>query len=344
MHATRLPIWWVCCLLLLMVACEEADEEAKSNNYKFVKPRHFPAPTYNFDKNPITKEGFELGKKLFFDPLLSKDNSVSCNSCHIQSTAFADAQQHPLSIGVDNRVGLRNAPPLTNLAFMPEFFWDGGVTHLDFVPINAIESPFEMDEKLASVVEKLNANDEYRQLFQMAFSVDEITSPLMLKALSQFMLLMVSANTPYDDYILGDVEALSKEEVEGLSLFRQKCGDCHSGELFTDFTYRNNGLNTDFKDQGRALITESENDVGKFRVPGLRNIARTAPYMHNAMFTSLEQVLDHYDNSIQHSPTLDPTLEKGISLTENEKSKIITFLNTLTDHDFRSDRRFMNQQ
>lgn len=335
---------WVC-LFAWLVGCIK-QEEALDNTYVFVKPANFPEPTYTFKNNPVTKEGFLLGRRLFFDPLLSRDGSVSCNNCHIQSTAFADAQQHPLSVGVDNRLGIRNAPALANLAFLPEFFWDGGVTHLDFVAINAIEASFEMDDKLENVVKKLNDHAEYPDLFQKAFGVEKVTSPYMLQALSQFMTMMVSANSRYDKHVRGEGEKLSADEQEGLNLFQVKCGSCHSGALFTDFSYRNNGLSTEFSDEGRARISEATQDIGKFRVPSLRNVALTAPYMHNAKFGTLEEVLNHYASGVKPSATLDALLKQdnrlGIAMTSNEQRKIIAFLRTLTDNDFRADKRFQN--
>ncbi|MEQ9166268.1 MAG: cytochrome c peroxidase, partial [Fulvivirga sp.] len=307
---TYLALCWVC---MLFVACSD-EEQVPDTTYTFVKPDHFPEPTYTFDNNPITEEGFKLGRMLFFDPILSADGSVSCNNCHIQSTAFADSQQHPFSFGVDNRIGIRNSPSLTNLAFYPDFFWDGGVNHLDFVPINAIESDFEMDETVKNVVTKLNAHAEYPQLFKKAFDVDQVTLPYMLQALSQFMLLMVSDQSKYDQFLRGEA-TLTTEEMEGKMLFQNMCSDCHAGELFTDFSYRNNGISSSFADEGRARITENSNDVGKFRVPSLRNIALTAPYMHNAKFWSLEEVLEHYSSGVKQSETLDPLLKEGIPMT-----------------------------
>jgi len=336
----HLALGWMC--IYCLVACDQSEVEPDTT-YTFVKPANFPDPTYTFDKNPVTKEGFELGKKLFFDPVLSKDGSVSCNNCHIQSTAFADAQQHPLSVGIESKLGIRNAPSIANMAFFPDFFWDGGVNHLDFVPINAIESEFEMGEALSNVVEKLNNHSDYPDLFKEAFDIDKVTSPFMLQALSQFMVMMVSADSKYDKYIRGEGTQLSEEELAGLELFDAKCSDCHSGELFTDFSFRNNGISSEFVDEGRGLITESADDIGKFRVPSLRNVGRTAPYMHNAKFKTLREVLDHYDEGVVISSTLDPGLNQGIPLEEDEKDKIIAFLQTLTDYEFRSDKRFSNQ-
>ena len=340
---THLAIGWVC---LLLFSCGE-NEVAVDTTYTFQQPPNFPEATYTFKNNPVTKEGFELGRKLFFDPLLSRDGSVSCSSCHVQAVAFADSPLHPMSVGVDQKLGIRNAPALANLAFMDEFFWDGGVTHLDFVPINAIEADFEMGETLANVVNKLNESNAYPELFKEAFDIDKITSPYMLYALSQYMLMMVSADSKYDKYVRGEGAQLTLEEMEGMELFEQKCGSCHSGELFSDFTYRNNGLSATHDDLGRGRISEHPSDDGKFRVPSLRNVGLTAPYMHTAQFQSLEEVLDHYSSGIVSSATLDPIFQQGeksgIPMTGDEKSSIIAFLKTLTDREFISNPKFRNQ-
>ncbi len=330
---------------VLLGACE-TDAVEVNRDFTFVKPDHFPEPTYTFDNNPVTEDGFNLGKRLFFDPLLSSDGSVSCNSCHIQATAFADGQQHPLSIGVNDRIGTRNTPSLANLAFKREFFWDGGVTHLDFTPTNAIENVLEMDESLANVVKKINADERYPALFEQAFGIDTITSPYVLQAFSQFLVMMVSDRSRYDDHVRGTGEGLTEDELQGLKLFTEKCSSCHSGQLFSDFSYRNNGISSTFRDEGRALITEHPADRGTFRVPSLRNVGRTAPYMHNARFATLEQVLEHYARGVLNSPTLDSALRGGnrlgIPMTKAEQEAIIAFLKTLSDREFTADRRFMN--
>jgi cytochrome c peroxidase len=338
-------VYWACFILTLCVSCNDDDEPTPPvNRYEFQIPTNFPQPTYTFDNNSVTKEGFELGKALFYDPILSKDGSVSCNNCHIQATAFADSPVHPLSVGIDNRLGIRNAPSLTNMAFFPEFFWDGGVTHLDFVPINAIEAEFELGETVENVVAKLNANGKYRDMFRDAFGIEEATLPFALYALSQFTNMMVSANSKYDKYVRGEGELLTALELEGMATFKEKCGTCHSGELFTDFSYRNNGLDSTFADTGRNRITALDSDIGKFRVPSLRNVALTSPYMHNARFKTLEEVLDHYDNGMVYYQTIDDSFVNqnglGIDLQENDKEAIIAFLNTLTDFDFVQDTLF----
>lgn len=338
---------WACLFILVLSACgEDAPPPSPVDRYEFKVPKNFPQPTYTFNNNPVTKEGFELGRRLFYDPILSRDGSVSCNNCHIQATAFADSPVHPLSVGIDELVGIRNAPSLVNMAFYPEFFWDGGVTHLDFAPINAIESTFEMDAKVKHVVKRLNAKEHYRAMYKKAFGIDEITLPYTLYALSQFTGMMISANSKYDKYIRSEGETLSAIELQGMKAFKQKCSSCHSGELFTDFSYRNNGLDSTFSDMGRGRITALESDIGKFRVPSLRNVALTAPYMHRARFSSLDEVLDHYDSGMIYSETLDTLFKKegklGIDLSENEKKAIIAFLHTLTDNEFVRDSLFFS--
>lgn len=326
----------------MMGSCK-GDEIRPDSPYLFTKPTHFPEPTYTFDNNPVTEAGFKLGKILFNDPTLSSDNSVACSNCHAKAVAFADPQ-HRLSVGVDDLAGIRNAPPLMNLAFMDAFFWDGGVVHLDFVPINAIESDFEMNETLANVVGKLNDSKTYPSLFEKAFGeIDSINAPLMLHALSQYMCRLVSADSKYDQF-LQQKTSLSQTEMEGLQLFEKKCSSCHSGVLFTNQEYMNNGLDTQFSDIGRERISEWSGDKGKFRVPSLRNVGLTAPYMHDGRFNTLEEVLQHYRFGIKASETLSPSLQKegklGIELTDNEQKQIIDFLHTLTDRNFTSNDLF----
>lgn len=328
-------IWFLGSIVLLL-ACDQVVEQL-DDPYQFIVPAHFPAPTYSFENNPITQKGFELGKTLFNEPILSRDGSIACSNCHSKSVAFADPQ-HRLSVGIDNLIGIRNAPPLTNLAFMKAYFWDGGVTHLDFVPINAIESEFEMGETLSKVVQKLNTDTQYPALFQAVFpDMDSITAPMLLHSLSQYMNLLISADAKYDQYIRQEVD-LSTSELAGLKLFEQKCATCHSSALFTNQEYVNNGLDSLFIDSGRALISEGVDDLGKFRVPSLRNIALTAPYMHDGRFATLEEVLDHYRKGVRFSSTLAPELQAlgqlGIALSKEEEGQLIQFLHTLTDYTF----------
>jgi cytochrome c peroxidase len=335
-----------CIVLLLLIRCTADDAPPAIDMYVFSAPENFPVPAYSFSNNALTPEGFELGRMLFYDPLLSSDSTVACASCHQQTAAFADPV-HRFSKGVEDRSGLRNAPAIQNMAFKNKFFWDGGVSHLDFVPINAITSDVELAEKIAHVVTKLQRSKTYPDKFEKAFGTSAIDSQKMLFSLSQFMVLMISGNARYDQYIRKEGATLSPVELEGLALFQNKCSTCHATDLFTDESFRNNGLDNDFsKDSGREKITESEQDRGKFKVPGLRNVELTAPYMHDGRFKTLPQVLDHYSHGMKQSPTLDMSLQQsgqpGIPLTEDEKTRIIAFLKTLTDRSFIQDKRFTN--
>lgn len=327
-----------------MISCGETDTSPAENPYAFRNPVNFPEAVYTFENNAVTKEGFELGRALFYDPILSIDNSIACANCHQQFAAFADPV-HRFSRGVGDKPGVRNAPAIQNMAFQRDFFWDGGVKHLDFVPINAITNEVEMGESLAHVVNKLQNDERYRQRFNKVFGTSEVTSQQLLYVLSQFMNLMVSADSRYDKYIRDEGEKLTAAELEGLALFESKCSSCHSTDLFTDGSFHNNGLDATFeKDAGREIITEFSGDRGKFKVPSLRNVELTSPYMHDGRFQTLEQVLDHYIAQVKLSETLDPLLQTeaspGISISENEKQKIIEFLKTLTDREFIKDSRF----
>jgi cytochrome c peroxidase len=304
----------------------------------FQRPVNFPEPVYDLSKNPVTKDGFELGRKLFYDPRLSRNNTIGCGTCHIQGAAFTH-HGHDVSHGIDDRLGSRNSPPIINLAWSKAFFWDGGVFHLDLQPLVPITTFSEMDEKMSAVLEKLRQQPEYPGLFKKAFGSEEINSAKMMKALSQFMLMCVSSNSKYDKVMRKEGEKFTTEEEEGYQLFKQKCNGCHTEPLFTDYSFRNNGIPPGRNDdRGRFVITLDSNDAYKFKVPTLRNIEVTAPYMHDGRFYGLGQVLDHYQFGVQHTPNLDPLLEQnhnhGIPLTEDEKTKIIVFLKTLTDREF----------
>lgn len=336
-------VWAVAILLPVLTAAFSVQKQPERLTINI--PSNFPPPVYDLDKNPVTVKGFELGRKLFYEPLLSRDSSISCGSCHQQESAFIQAG-HDFSHGVDNKHGRRNSLPVFNALFKKTFFWDGGVHNLDFVPVNAIENPLEMDERLDNVLNKLNGNTRYRGLFKETFGSDTITTKLFLQALSQFMAAMISANSRYDKWVRNEGEQLTGEELAGLRLFKQHCSSCHATDLFTDGSYRNNGITADFRfDKGREEITLNENDRGRFKVPGLRNVEYTAPYMHNGAMETLEEVLTHYTTGIKESLTLDTVFRKrpglpGISLSDAEKNNIISFLKTLSDPDFIKDKRF----
>lgn len=306
----------------------------------FKTPAGFPAPTYPFQSNAVTKSGFTLGRKLFYDGKLSRDGSISCGSCHIQSSAFTQ-HGHRVSHGIDDRLGTRNSPPIQNMAWASNFFWDGGVHNLDMVPFNAITNPVEMDETVANVITKLQNDAQYPALFREAFGSEEINSIRMMQALSQFMTMLVSANSRYDQYINGNASILNSQEIAGLALFTAKCATCHPAPLFTNNSFRNNGIDTT-GDIGRQAITLNPADRFRFKVPSLRNATKTAPYMHNGTILTLAEAVAHYTN-VKQSPTLEASLQQNIPLTATEQQQIVAFLETLTDEEFIRNPDFSEQ-
>jgi cytochrome c peroxidase len=309
---------------------------------EFKIPKGFSKPVYDLSKNKITPAGFLLGRKLFYDGILSKDNTISCASCHQHFAAFAHID-HQISHGINNLIGKRNVPALQNLVWNNSFMWDGGVNHLDLQPVSPITNPLEMAETLSNVLKKLQQNKEYVTMFKQVYNDTVITTDRFLKPISQFLALMISADSRYDRYVHGK-DTLSKSERNGLKLFRANCATCHKEPLFTDNSFRNNGLtiNPAFNDSGRLMITGLKSDYLKFKVPSLRNVEVTYPYMHDGRFYSLKQVLNHYTKTNIEGEILDPVLQKGIILNEQEKTDVIAFLKTLTDKTFLHDRRFDN--
>lgn len=309
----------------------------------FQKPGNFPQPVYHFATNPVTKEGFELGRKLFYDPILSVNNTISCGSCHIQTSAFTH-HGHSVSHGIFDSMGTRNSPPIMNLAWNTSFMWDGGIADLDLQAISPITNHVEMGETMANVLQKLRNSDTYPSLFKKAYGTNEITTSSFLKSLSQFMVMCVSSNSKYDSVKRNQGPVFTPDEQNGYVLVKQKCAPCHQEPLFTDYSFRNNGISiSGVNDLGRYLITQNENDRYKFKVPSLRNLAYTAPYMHDGRFFTLDAVLDHYTSQVQNTPNLDARLQNGIALSSAERQKITAFLATLNDKSFLLDKRFSEQ-
>ena len=319
-------------------SCTETNEPTPSFDVNFNIPSNFPAPTYTMEANPITKDGFLLGKKLFYDGILSKDGSVACGTCHIQSSAFSQ-HGHDLSHGIQDRLTLRNAPGIQNVAWKKYFQWDGGVFNLDLFPVHPIENPNEMDETLENVLNKLRKHAQYPGLFKAAFGTEEITTERFLKALSQFQLMFISAQSKYDKVQRNENVTFTTDEQEGYMVYKQKCASCHAEPFFSDESFRNNGLSVKNQyDKGRALITLNDKDMYAYIVPSLRNVMLTPPYMHDGRFETIEKVLDHYATGMIDSPYLDPIFKKqnpiGIPLTDREKYVLKSFLNTLSDTEF----------
>jgi cytochrome c peroxidase len=326
---------------MMIESCRKrGDAPLSATPLAFDVPQGFPKPLYDFNASPVTKEGFELGKHLFFEGKLSKDGFFPCASCHQQFAAFATFD-HDLSHGFNNQFTTRNAPGLFNLAWHANFHWDGGINHLEVQPLAPITAPNEMAEDVNNVIEKLKQDEKYPPMFRAAFGTDEINSQRMLKALSQFMIMMVSGNSKYDKMKRGEATFNSAEQA-GYVTFQSKCASCHTEPMFSDFSFRNNGLtiNTFLKDYGRMRITNNKADSLKFKVPSLRNVYETYPYMHDGRFWNLSQVLEHYSTGIQNSNTLDPLLQNKIPLTATEKFNLIYFLGTLSDTSFVKDKRF----
>jgi cytochrome c peroxidase len=309
------------------------------------QPANFPAMVYGLAKNQPDAATFELGRRLFYDPRLSSDGSVSCGSCHQPAAAFAHAGQR-ISPGVAGRRASRHAPALQNLRWRQSFMADGGVLGLELQTLAPLTSPEEMNTPLTEALAKLNADPEYRRRFAAIYGPGKIDTPQFLRALAQFTAALTSANSRYDKYVRHESKgALTTPELRGRALFVTKCTGCHATDLFTDESFRNNGLDRTFpRDSGRAHITSRATDRGRFKVPSLRNVARTAPYMHDGRFATLAQVLAHYAHGVQPSATLDPLLRQpngrlGIPLSAQEQANLVAFLHTLTDTAFLTDSR-----
>ncbi|CAN5523549.1 cytochrome c peroxidase [soil metagenome] len=333
-------------LVASVAACNKDDLLAPFFN-GFQKPANFPEPVYHFTTNPVTKDGFELGRKLFYETMLSANNTISCGSCHIQTAAFTH-HGHSLSHGILDRMGTRNSPPIMNLAWNTSFMWDGGIADMDLQAIAPITNHVEMDETMANVLQKLRSSSTYPALFKKAYGSDEISTASFLKSLSQFMAMCVSSNSKYDSVKRNQGVSFSKEEEKGYNLVKQKCTPCHQEPLFTDYSFRNNGSSiSGVNDMGRYQVTQHDADKYTFKVPSLRNLSFTAPYMHDGRFFTLDAVLDHYTGQVQNTPNLDPLFQKGVKLgiplTTNERSSILVFLKTLDDRSFLFDKRFSEQ-
>jgi cytochrome c peroxidase len=296
-------------------------------------PSYFPKPNYDLRTNPLSPAKIELGKALFYDPILSKDNTISCASCHSSYQAFAHTD-HQLSHGINDLIGTRNAPALFNLAWHNVFMWDGAVNHLDVQALAPIAHPKEMSEDIGNVVKKLQTSKLYPKLFYKAYNDSTITGEHVLKALSQFQLTLVSAGSKYDR-VKQNKAKFTEQEENGYKLFLENCNACHTEPLFSNYKFANNGLTIDttLKDHGRYNITKNNADSLKFKIPSLRNLSYTNPYMHDGRFNKLHQVLNHYIH-IKDSKVLSPELKKPIQLSADQKTDLIAFLLTLNDSAF----------
>ena len=354
------------CFLAVFANCGGDNEDSKTQvPYALELPTYF-GDNFTFpEENPLTVEGVALGRMLFYEKKLSRNNAISCASCHQQSKAFTDGLDR--SIGIDGQRTSKSAMSLANMAWSSHFFWNGRSPTLEDQALEPIENPIEMDQSLSVTTSKLQADSQYPEAFNNAFGSTDITPKRIADALAQFQRTLISSNSRYDKFLLGE-EELTAQESLGMELFFThpsppllrggNCGDCHvniltSGvnEFFAGF--RNNGLeDDDGLEDGLSTVTGKATDRGKFKVPTLRNIALTAPYMHDGRFATLEDVLDHYNEHVQRSATLDPLIIEAsneeivtgadikLHLTQEEKEAIIAFLHTLTDNEFITNEKF----
>jgi cytochrome c peroxidase len=339
-------------ILVLFTAANLIGKD-KKKNASLPTPYTIPLPSFvsdYFDKmppqegNPLTVEGITLGRKLFYDKRLSANNTISCGSCHKQEHAFADNAK--FSKGVYDSSGIINSMPLFNLGWARNFFWDGRAPSLNEQITDPITNKLEMASTWGIVLERLNGDEEYKTLFKKVFGTDKVNSSHVMKAITQFELTLVSFNTRFDKYYFeGEADALTPQEERGLDIFFGfgNCNHCHSDVLLTDNFFRNNGLDL-LPVPGLYNTTGKESDRGRMKVPTMRNVALTAPYMHDGRFASLEEVLDFYSSGIhQKSPNIDEHIQpmgKGLFLTPDQKADLIAFLHTLTDSSFINNEAF----
>jgi len=309
-------------------------------------PPGFPEMNIPAD-NPTTVEGIALGRKLFYDKILSRNNVQSCASCHNQANAFSD-NGRIFSIGADGSIGNRNSQALINLGFNRHFFWDGRSKTLEEQALEPVKNPIEMHQSWATAAAKINAQPDYVTDFKAAFGYEKIDSTMVAKALAQFMRTMISSNSRFDKYARHEIN-LTPSELNGFVIFNTERGDCFhchnldGGYLLTDNLFHNNGLDSEFTDLGLGAITGDPYDDGKFLTPTLRNIALSAPYMHDGRFATLEAAINHYNFGGEASLTVDPLMKHvgtGLNLSAQERADLLAFLNTLTDEEFIQDARF----
>jgi cytochrome c peroxidase len=312
--------------------------------------QYLPAPNIPTN-NPLTVQGVDLGKKLFFDPILSGDNTLACSGCHSPEFAFDDSNR--FSTGIDFIQGTRNAMPIMNHAwnYTNKFFWDGRAIGLEEQAFGPVVNPVEMHENWPNAVAKLQAHPDYPTLFQAAFGTITIDSVLVVKALAQYERTLISGNSKFDRF-LQNIEPLTTSELSGFNIFMDEakgdCFHCHgepTNPLWTDNGFHNNGLDVTFLDNGLGDVTNNPADNGKFKSPTLRNLIYTAPYMHDGRFSTIDEVIEHYSTGLQNSPTIDPLMKKvgsgGVNLTPQEKADLKAFLLTLTDSSFINDNATM---
>lgn len=344
-------------ILLVLVSCSSSETQPQEEYVPISATLNIPtlfenkliAPVIPAN-NPLTEEGIALGKKLFFDKKLSKDDTQSCATCHKPERAFTVNDQ--FSEGVAGVKGTRNSMPIFNLAwnYDERFTWDGKEFGLEKQALEPVANPIEMHSNWKTVAQKLQKDAQYPTLFKQAFGTDKIDSTLVVKAIAQFERTLISGNSKFDKYLRGEVQ-LTTNELNGFNVFMAEtkgdCFHCHGSDnnpLWTDNKFHNNGLDTTFSDLGLGAVTGDPNDNGKFRSPSLRNLVFTAPYMHDGRFATLDEVIEHYSTGLKPSATIDPLMKKvdqgGVNLSTQDKADLKAFLLTLSDYDFINNPNF----
>jgi len=325
---------WVFILLISFLFSCSKEEISVEKHFELMEiPKGFDAIQFPAD-NLYSKSRWELGKKLFYDPILSSDKSISCASCHLAEYAFSDKVS--VSQGVEARVGTRNAPSLANVAFHPYYLREGGVPTLEMQVLVPIQEHNEFDFNILLIAERMNQDVSYVEMALEAY--DRIPDAFVItRAIATFERSLISGYSPYDKYEnYNDQSALNENEIRGMNLFfsdRLQCSQCHSGFNFTNYSFENNGLYDEYSDSGRFRLTGKEEDFAKFKTPSLRNIALTAPYMHDGSMSTLDEVIDHYNTGGAENPQKS-SLIKPLHLSESEKADLKAFLNSLTDKTF----------
>ena len=317
----------------LFYACSEDPGVVPSEEYQLMEiPSGFPQVDFPAD-NEFTIERWALGKKLFNDNALSLNNNINCASCHKSELAFSD--DVALSLGTHNLPGRSNAPSLTNIAYHPFFTRAGGVPSLEMQVLVPIQEHDEFDFNIVDLSQRLEQDPEYNEMARKAYGRD-IDPFVITRAIANYERSFISGNSFYDKHVNGSDNVLSAEQLNGMNLFfstRTNCSSCHSGFNFSDYSFRNTGLYEEYENIGRMRLTQLESDKALFKVPSLRNVEFTAPYMHDGSFSTLEQVVEHYngggEDHINKSELIKP-----LKLTDTEKRELVAFLESLSDPQF----------
>jgi cytochrome c peroxidase len=312
-------------LFFFIIACtpnESASDEVWPLPHHGFPPLPFP------ENNPPTEAKVQLGRRLFFDPILSRDSSISCGSCHLPEKAFADG--NPVSVGIKGRIGKRNVPTVVNTAYHPYFFLEGGNPTLETQMLGPLETHEEMDFTIAELIHRLAEHPEYPKLFEEVFPDMGIHAFSITASIASYERALLSGDSPFDRYYYFGENTLNETELHGWKLFQTHCNFCHQGHLLTHFKFENIGLYEEYADLGRMRVTRDSSDIGKVKTPSLRNVALSAPYMHDGSMATLSEVIEHYNRGGFSHPNKSPFV-KPLSLSEYDKQALEAFLMSLTD-------------